>query len=181
MTLPLSIIIPTHNPNKKRLERTLQALKQQTLPFDKWELLIIDNATPDPDYILSFDKTWHSAAKIVRENRIGLTRARLAGIQASRGQYLIFVDDDNVLHPDYLKNTIDIFQNYPNLGSAGGKSLPEFEVEPEAWVEKFWVCLALRDLGDNIEIYTYKGDNNKQHPEYAPIGAGMALRREASD
>jgi glycosyltransferase involved in cell wall biosynthesis len=137
--------------------------------------------TPDPTYVPSFDFTWHPSTKIIREERLGLTRARIAGIQGSKGDYLVFVDDDNVLSPDYLKNTIDIFQSYCKLGAIGGKTLPEFEIEPEPWLKDFWVCLALRDLGDQVQIYTYTEDDNKQHPAYAPIGAGMTLRREAAD
>ena len=55
MSLPISVIIPSHNPNKLRLERTLHALKQQTLPIDQWELVLVDNATPDPNYVCGFD------------------------------------------------------------------------------------------------------------------------------
>lgn len=178
----LSIIIPTHAPNPSRLEKTLGGLREQQLARDFWELIIVDNASPNPQIFSSFDLCWHPSAKIVREERLGLTRARIAGIQASQGDYLVFVDDDNVLCPDYLKNTIDIFQQYPDLGAVGGKCLPEFEIEPEPWVKEFSVCLALRDLGEKVQVYSYAGASNssKQHPAIAPIGAGMALRRLAA-
>ncbi|OCQ94475.1 family 2 glycosyl transferase [Nostoc sp. MBR 210] len=178
----ISVIIPTHNPNGKRLNKTLIALKNQTLLQEHWELIVVDNLTPDPSYISSFDFSWHSCAKILREERLGLTRARIAGINASRGNYLVFVDDDNVLDANYLSNVIAIFQSHPNLGAIGGKSLPEFEVEPENWIKNFWVCLALRDLGDEVQIYSFDqlSRQEKQHPLFAPIGAGMALQRKAA-
>jgi len=182
MNPQISVIIPTHNPRQINLEKTLCGLREQTLKQNFWELLVIDNATPDPEYVPSFDFSWHSDARVIRENRLGLTRARLAGIQASQGDYLVFVDDDNVLHTDYLKNATTIFQNYPNLGAIGGKSLPEFEVEPEPWVKDFWVCLALRDLGEEVQVYFYSeaSSGDKQHPSFAPIGAGMALQQSAA-
>jgi glycosyltransferase involved in cell wall biosynthesis len=181
MTPTLSVIIPTHHPDSVRLQRTLHGLREQTLAFDRWELLVIDNATPDLECVSGFDLTWHPQATVIREERIGLTRARLAGIQASQGEYLVFVDDDNVLHPDYLKHIIDIFQQQPNLGVIGGKSLPEFEVTPELWVQEFYICLALRDFGDEVKTYSFTDGNlDKQHPDFAPIGAGMALRRTAA-
>jgi glycosyltransferase involved in cell wall biosynthesis len=177
----LSVIIPTHSPNSTRLERTLNGLKEQGLSTSCWELLIIDNATPDPQHILSFNFSWHPSARIIREDRLGLTWARIAGIQASQGEYLVFVDDDNVLHPNYLENILEIFQQNPQLGAIGGKSLPEFEVEPEPWVTQFYKCLALRDLGEEVLISSQTGASQppKQFPEFAPIGAGMALRRQA--
>jgi glycosyltransferase involved in cell wall biosynthesis len=181
MNVQLSVVIPTHNPNRTRLERTLAGLKQQTLPCDCWELLVVDNATPDLDHVASFDRTWHPTTTLIREEQIGLTRARLAGIAASQGEFLVFVDDDNVLHPDYLSHVVDIFQQDSALGAIGGKSIPEFEVEPEPWVQEFHGCLALRDFGDEIKTYAYRDRTPKQHPEFAPIGAGMALRREAAE
>jgi glycosyltransferase involved in cell wall biosynthesis len=178
----ISVIIPTHNPNDKRLKKTLIALKNQTLLQEHWELIVIDNLTPDPSYIPSFDFSWHSCAKIIREERLGLTRARIAGINASRGNYLVFVDDDNVLDVNYLNHVIAIFQNHPHLGAIGGKSLPEFEVEPEPWIKDFWVCLALRDLGEEVQISSFDklSSKEKQYPAFAPIGAGMALRSKAA-
>jgi glycosyltransferase involved in cell wall biosynthesis len=181
MSILLSVIIPTHSPNPSRFEETLRGLREQSLTIDCWELLVIDNATPGPQHISSFDFTWHPSTNIIREERLGLTWARIAGIQASRGDYLVFVDDDNVLDPNYLKNTIEIFQQNSQLGVIGGKSLPEFEVEPEPWVSQFFKCLALRDLGEKVLISSQAGasQSSKQYPEFAPIGAGMALRRQA--
>ncbi len=181
MSILLSVIIPTHSPNASRFAETLRGLREQSLTIDCWELLVIDNATPDPQHVSSFDFSWHPSTNIIREERLGLTWARIAGIQASRGDYLVFVDDDNVLDPNYLKNTIEIFQQNSQLGAIGGKSLPEFEVEPEPWVTQFFKCLALRDLGEKVLISSQAGasQSSKQYPEFAPIGAGMALRRQA--
>ena len=177
----LSVIIPTHLPNSIRFEKTLQGLKKQTLPTDCWELIIVDNATPNPQYISNFNFSWHPCAKVIQEKHLGLTWARFAGIQASQGEYLVFVDDDNVLEANYLKNTIEIFQQNLHVGAIGGKSLPEFEVEPASWVFQFFHCLALRDLGDQVRISSLseKPQSLGQYPEFAPIGAGMALRQKA--
>ena len=177
----LSVVIPTHNPNQFRLQRTLDGLRSQTLPKDKWEMIVVDNATPDPQYIYNFDLSWHISAKVIVEKSLGLTRARLAGIQSCSGDYIVFVDDDNVLDQDYLSNVIDIFANYPHIGGIGGKSLPDFEITPEKWIKDFWVCLALRDLGDEILTYTYNqtSSSHKEHPSFSPIGAGMAIRQKA--
>ncbi|MBN8559310.1 MAG: glycosyltransferase family 2 protein [Leptolyngbya sp. UWPOB_LEPTO1] len=175
----ISVIIPTHNPNLARLERTIAGLRSQSLPNTQWELLIVDNASDCP---IEIDTDWHPNVRIIQENQLGLTRARLAGIQASRGQYLVFVDDDNVLEANYLNQIVDIFQAHFTLGAIGGKSLPEFEIEPEPWVKAFWGCLALRDLGETEQVYFYdpKTGDTKQHPDFAPIGAGMALQRTAA-
>ncbi|MDJ0531154.1 MAG: glycosyltransferase [Xenococcaceae cyanobacterium MO_207.B15] len=176
----LSVIIPTHNPNRERLNRVLEALKEQDLECKNWELILVDNNSSNISYLPSFDLTWHPQGKLITEENLGLTWARIAGIQASIGDYLVFVDDDNILDRDYLREVIEIFQHNSKLGGIGGKSLPEFEVQPESWVEQFWTCLALRDLGEESLIYSYPQATTKQHPKFAPIGAGMALRKVAA-
>ncbi len=182
MLFPISVVIPTHNPHPKRFSRTLEGLSKQNIDTNMWELIIVDNATPDSTYVQSFDLSWHNSSKIIIEHKLGLTRARLAGIRASKGEYIVFVDDDNVLRTHYLENIIDIFHKYPDLGAIGGKSLPEFETEPEDWVKKFESCLAIRDFGEDIQVYFHNhlSNSNSYYPSFSPIGAGMSLQRDAA-
>ena len=62
----------------------------------------MDNRSDEPlaDRI---DLSWHPDAHIVREDTLGLTPARLRGIRESKGDLLVFVDDDNVLDVDFLE------------------------------------------------------------------------------
>jgi GT2 family glycosyltransferase len=94
----------------------------------------------------------------------------------------VFVDDDNVLAPDYLENVIALFAAHPHVGLAGGKSLPEFETEPPAWAREFFPLLALRDLGAAPLVSAGlrpAGASRNQYPPFAPIGAGLAARAAA--
>jgi hypothetical protein len=94
------------------------------------------------------------------------------------------VDDDNVLAPDYLAHVVRLFAKHPRLGAIGGKSLPDFEVEPSEWLREFLPLLALRDLGDRPCIAdglrSPGAPRNRYPAEAAPIGAGMAIRREVA-
>jgi glycosyltransferase involved in cell wall biosynthesis len=175
----LTVIICTHNPRQEYLLKVINALKNQTLPMQQWEFLLIDNASQVP-LSSEIDLDWHPTARHIREDTLGLTAARLRGIKEATSEVLVFVDDDNVLDSDYLKNTVEIVGKYPGLGAIGGKSLPEFEVEPEPWIEQFSVCLALRDLGNEIQTY-FMQDNSKQYPAFAPIGAGLILQKKAAN
>ena len=145
MCTAVSIIIPTHNPRRVYLERVLKGLKRQTLPIEKWELVIVDNAST---------QMWGvSNARIVREERLGLTYARVRGFQESQGEIVVMVDDDNVLKPDYLERAVGILEKNPQLGAVGGKALPEFEIEPPEWLKGRPKGLGLRDLGEGSIIY----------------------------
>jgi GT2 family glycosyltransferase len=132
------------------------------------------------------DLSWHPDARVVREDRLGLTYARLRGFEEARGDLLVMVDDDNVLVADYLATAVRIAGGRPALGAFGGKALPVFEFAPPAWVAGISSGLGLRDLGDQ-EIAYPPGQNARvgrrqigEFPSCAPIGAGMVLRREAA-
>ncbi len=173
----LSIIICTYNPKPHYLQRVLQCLQSQTLDRAEWELILVDNASATP-LALNWQLDWHPQGKIVREETLGLTPARLRGFQEARGSWLLYVDDDNLLDPNYLLHVHQIAQQHPTLGAFGGKSLPEFESTPPEWLAPFYASLALRDLGEQILI-SPMSHQVETYPDYAPIGAGMAIRKQA--
>jgi glycosyltransferase involved in cell wall biosynthesis len=182
MALAITVIIPTHNPHPKRLRRTLDGLRAQTLPAVKWDVILVDNASdrfPAADF---FADCRPANFTILSEPILGLTAARRRGLAAAPGNLAVLVDDDNVLAPDYLTTVIARFEADPRLGAAGGKSMPEFAVEPPAWAREFFPLLALRDLGEAPMVATTlrpAGSERNEYPVFAPIGAGMALRRSA--
>jgi glycosyltransferase involved in cell wall biosynthesis len=178
MTPDISVIVSTHNPNPSRFARTLEGILAQTLPLHQWELILVDNASTTPLILAELGVTLSDNVTIVHEHRLGLMFGRLGGFRRSRADILIFVDDDNVLAPDYLQNALSIFQRLPRLGLAGGKSIPEWEAgAPPAWVKEFYGNLALRDLGDR-ELISAMTDP-PTYPVDSPIGAGMVARRHA--
>ncbi|NHA04948.1 glycosyltransferase family 2 protein [Mucilaginibacter sp. HC2] len=172
--MDISVIICTYNPNLKRLSQTLSSLQKQSLDTSSWELIIVDNNSSNKfrDHL---DLGFFPNSRIVHEQQQGLTYARLKGFDVAKGEIVIMVDDDNVLQSDYLQKTINLFKDHPQIGSAGGKSLPEFECVPPAWLTEFYGNLALRDLGN--EVIIDKWENT--YPNAAPIGAGMAIRKVA--
>jgi len=166
----LSVIICTHNPREKYLLRTLQALRVQSLPVDNWELILVDNAS-ETHVKGRFDTGWHPNARHIREEELGLTHARLRGIREAQYDLLVFVDDDNLLAPDYLEHATRISSSHGFLGAWGGSLIPEFEVETPDWAVPHVSMLALR----NIESAAWSNI-----PEWSvgtcPAGAGMCIR-----
>lgn len=169
-----SVVICTHNPRRDYLSRVLLALKAQTLPLDQWELLLIDNAS---DEVLAgcWDLTWHPQGRHVREEELGVTAARLRGIQESVADTLIVVDDDNVLCPDYLESALCISRERPCIGAFGASSTAEFEEAPSESVAKYLVNLAVDQLTQ--DYWT-----NLAVPSKAvPFGAGLCVRRSVAN
>jgi glycosyltransferase involved in cell wall biosynthesis len=183
MAVSVTAFIPAHNPNKERLRQTLAGLQRQTLQPECWETLLVDNASSEFPNAAELSDVAPSNLRVVREPAIGLTSARLSGIRSSAGAVIVMVDDDNVLAPDYLAQAAELFAREPQLGAAGGRSIPVFETPPVPQLNEFLPLLAIRDLGNSSLIATSlrpEGSVTNQYPLCAPIGAGMALRREAA-
>jgi glycosyltransferase involved in cell wall biosynthesis len=174
MTLAISVIICTHNPQQQYLNKVLAALKSQTLLLTQWELLLIDNAS---DRLLAdeIDLNWHPYAHHIREDQLGLTPARLRGIREAQAETIVFVDDDNVLDSDYLEITQRISQNFPCLGAWGGQIQGGFESPPPDWTKPYWCLLAIREFERD------KWSNLLHQYETTPCGAGLCVRKIVAD
>jgi glycosyltransferase involved in cell wall biosynthesis len=165
----ISVIICTHNPRSDYLQRTLDALKAQTLAQEQWELLLIDNAS-EKALATAWDLSWHLHARHVYERELGLTPARLRGIRESTGDLLVFVDDDNVLASGYLSAAAELFASRTDLGVASGRLLPEYETPPPGWFRPYESWIAVRRFQQSRW-------SNFFDPRAEPCGAGMCLRR----
>jgi glycosyltransferase involved in cell wall biosynthesis len=153
------------------LERVLNALRVQTLPLDRWELLLVDNAS-DTSLAETWDVTWHPRGRVGLEKTLGLTHARICGIEQSCAGLLVFVDDDNLLAPDFLSRALEIARDWPILGTWGGQCWPDFEVTPDKWSREYWTPRdSTHDRWSNL-------------PELSiamPSGGGMCVRRRVAE
>jgi glycosyltransferase involved in cell wall biosynthesis len=166
--MQISVIICTHNPRTDYLARTLDALKAQTLPKEQWELLLIDNASKEP-LAGKWDLSWHPHARHFREEKLGLTFARLRGITEAKADLLVFVDDDNILASDYLESCNAISKDWPILGAWSGNVIPEFEVSPPNEMTPYLWCLCIRTVERDVW-------SNYADTKNCPWGAGMCVR-----
>ena len=167
----ISVILCSYNPNEQNLARALDAILLQDLSPDKWELVVVDNnsSVPLKNRKLIVDRH----VKVVSEARQGLSAARECGIKQTLGDILVFVDDDNLLAPDYLRHVSSIFENR-QIGVVSGAIYPEYEIEPPEWFHKFEIMLAVRrPPREGMYLTTIPLCN-----EYFPVGAGMAVRRQ---
>jgi glycosyltransferase involved in cell wall biosynthesis len=170
MASSVSVIICTHNARAAYLGRCLDALAAQRLPKDQWGLLVVDNRSDEP-LAGRIDLSWHPAARVVREETLGLTPARLRGIREAGGELLVFVDDDNVLDTDFLEAAVQVAAEKPFLGAFSGQCRPGFETPPPAWTRRYWGNLAIREFDRDV------WSNLPMLPESMPLGAGLCVRQ----
>ncbi|MBC2593022.1 glycosyltransferase family 2 protein [Ruficoccus amylovorans] len=166
----LSVIICTYNPAPAPLRRTLEALAKQTLPAGEWELLIVDNASPEPLTVSALADRTKRPFRLIFEPVPGLARARITGCREAKSDLLVYVDDDNLLAPDYLERALEISRSHPFLGAWSGHLEGEFETEPAPELRPYLVHLAIRDV---------IREEWASFPNYrtCPWGAGLCIRR----
>jgi len=182
MPLFISVIIPTYNPNESRLARTLSALSAQTLSPDLWEIILINNASTVFPSESFFTENAPKNFRVVEESHLGLSFARNCGLSQAKADIAIFVDDDNLLAPDYIENALALMNSHSNIGALGGRIVPEFECPPPSWIIEFQSILACCDHGNRFlvsPLNAYNQEGLLQWPRFSPAGAGMILRRSA--
>ena len=171
-----SIICCTYNPDREVFSRVLRALINLDEAGISCEYIVIDNNSnvnfqgfDQWDEFLSRPSTM-----VVREEKPGLTHARIAGYLNSKGQYLIFVDDDNELSPSYLRNTIAIIEKSPMVGAfSPGKIEVEFFGRYPKKYESY-----LRHIFQERHVLGVHYTNCPNSHETAVFGSGMIVKRE---
>ena len=119
----LSVVVPAHNATAV-LERCLGALRASHFPWDAWELLVVDDASTEDTELIAA----RYADTVVRlaGNPHGPSYARNRGAEASRGEVIVFVDADVVVHRDALARIADHFVSSPTTAALFGS----YDVHP---------------------------------------------------
>jgi glycosyltransferase involved in cell wall biosynthesis len=173
----VSVVICSHNSRLDYLGRVLEALRAQTLPAADWELCLVDNASREP-LAGRVNLTGLPAARVVRndvpELEAGLVDARSLGVRSTAGGIVIFVDDDNVIAPDYLAHAVAIARAHPKLGAWSGNVTLLYEKPELALPRELESTLCQRVVTAPLV------SDQVDHHESTPWGAGMCVRREVA-
>jgi hypothetical protein len=100
--LTLSVIVTTYQ-RHSALRGCLEALVDQTLPSDRFEVIVVDDASqPSAGPVVEAFGDRLDVTFVRLDRNVGLGRARNAGVEASRGDVLFFLDDDDEPAPRCL-------------------------------------------------------------------------------
>ena len=96
----ISIIVPVYNV-EKYLERCITSIRKQT--YSEIEILLIDDGSTDrSSEICDLYAEKDKRIKVIHKQNGGLSDARNAGIDIAEGQYIVFVDSDDWVHPQMI-------------------------------------------------------------------------------
>ncbi len=106
----VSIVLAT-NRGGPYLGDTLGSVQDQT--FEDWELVVVDDGGADGAAI---DEAVRgvAGARVLHQKPGGLAMARNAGASHTRGEFLVFLDDDDVWHPDRLRRQVESLDAGPD-------------------------------------------------------------------
>ncbi len=118
MMKKVSVIIPVYGV-EKYIAATVQSVLDQT--YKNFEILIIDDASPDKTIEIC-QKFTDTRIKIIHQANRGLAGARNTGIRHAKGEYLAFLDGDDLWLPQKLERQIAHLENSPAVGVSFSRS-----------------------------------------------------------
>ena len=107
----ISIICPLHN-KISYIGETIKSVLSQT--WEDWELLIVENGSTDGG--AEFAATFvDERIKVLVSQKCGPGSARNHGISNAVGEWILFLDADDLINPDYLKNQLAFASQHPEV------------------------------------------------------------------
>ena len=141
-TLRVSVVLATYN-RLESLIRLLSSLTRQTLPADRFEVIVVDDGSTIPVRGHVNPSQYAFSVRIIEQANGGPSSARHHGVLEARGEILVLVDDDMDLPPGFLETHLGyhasdhptaVFGRYASDPTIGEKSisrtLPWCEVGP---------------------------------------------------
>lgn len=146
MSLELSVVVCTYL-REELLELCLQSLAEQTLPPERFEVILVDNnSTPAARAIALRFADRYPNFRVLQEAKQGLSHARNRGWRAARGEFVAFLDDDAKASPVWCERLLLAFSALkPPPAAVGGGIRPYYDVSPPAW---FTDDFEIRTWGD---------------------------------
>jgi glycosyltransferase involved in cell wall biosynthesis len=131
-----SVIIPTRD-RSACLDDCLRSIGAQTLPPDRFEVIVVDNGSSDDTAAVAAKHGTVLPLRCLHEPEPGLHAGRHAGLRAASGELLVYADDDIVADPGWLAAIVDAFSD-PDVVMVGGNNRPLFEAPPPDWLVAWW-------------------------------------------
>jgi glycosyltransferase involved in cell wall biosynthesis len=163
----VSVIIPTYN-RLDHLQAAIRAVLNQT--YQRLELIVVDNNCTDgtDTYVRSLARV-DKRVRYLREDTQGLNPARNRGLVEARGEWVAYLDDDELPPTYWLANLMDCCRE-TGADGAGGGYLGLWEDVPPKWLSRS-ECLE-----ETVGVCS-RGEERK--PVQWLLGGNCFYRREA--
>ncbi|SHL05760.1 glycosyltransferase family 2 protein [Rhodothermus profundi] len=165
----VGVVIPCYN-QERYILRAIESVQRQT--WTDWELVVVDDGSTDASAVLVEELTAQDERiRLVQQENQGVSRARNRGVQelSPSVRYLLFLDADDMLHPEMLQTLTSYLEQHPEAGAVfcGFTRIDEEDrtiAAPQLFVAHAFVptLLGFRRLGmdyqGRIPFYTVMAD-----------------------
>ena len=111
----ISVIIPVYNA-EKYLSDAIESVIEQT--YDDWEIVAVNDGSTDssPVILKTYEKRYPTKIRVIHQSNSGLSAARNVAIAASRGEYVAFLDADDLWLPEKIDEQIRVLSTNTDVG-----------------------------------------------------------------
>ena len=104
----LSIIVPVYNA-KRWMHRCVDSLLNQNLPREDYEIILVDDGSPDGSAMIcdEYQATHVGLVRVIHQPNSGVSMARNAALDVAVGGYVMFVDADDYIESNCLKEVVE--------------------------------------------------------------------------
>jgi glycosyltransferase involved in cell wall biosynthesis len=138
-----------------------------------WEILIVNNNSTDHTDDVIREYLHRLPVRREFESQLGHSNARNRAVDAAKGQYILWTDDDVVVDPGWLKAYAEAFRRWPEAAVFGGRIIPRYEIPVVKWVAESEAVLvgpyAIRNFGEDVQPLSVAEGR-------VPYGANFAIR-----
>lgn len=152
---------------------TLDSVAAQQCSCGEWECVVVDNNSQDDtrERVERFTAEHPELnLRYIFEQRQGLSHARNAGIAASVGDIIAFIDDDERIVEEFVEAYITLFDSYPDAMAAGGKIIADYPTGRPRWMSHYPELPIANPMDFGEEVKPFPKSR-------IPGGGNMAMRR----
>lgn len=126
MDVDVTLVIPNYN-RADALLQTLDALTHLDYPRDRWEAVVVDDGSPEDvrGPVEAWIERTGAPVRFLSQKNSGPSAARNRGAYAARGAVLIFIDNDILVEPDFVRMHLDALAAHPQAWIVGRVIQPQ--------------------------------------------------------
>lgn len=166
-TPDITVVVCTNN-RAGYLRACVASLLEQSLPRNRYEILVVDNASVDETRATCAQWVSQGDIRYVYEPVAGLSQARNTGWREARGRLVGYLDDDGRASHGWLAAALQAFAQEPAPGWVGGPIDLDWAGPPPSWLdEELQECLGRLDWGPTprwLEPHERLGGGNSFYP-----------------
>jgi len=169
----LTAIICTYN-RAKYIRPLLESIAANDLPKTEYEILLVDNNCTDNTHAICevfVQAHPDTNFRYVVETEQGLSAARNKGIKEAKGDIIVYIDDDALIDPHYLRTYAEWLASHPETMACGGPIEPLYETSEPDWMTPYTKAL--------LTGWMNYGPKVREYPNGRYPGGGNAAYRKS--